>query len=62
MEKKLKITLKRSTVRRPWTQKQTVRALGLHRLHETRVIPDNPATRGMVRCVSHLLECEEVQE
>ncbi|MFZ5432858.1 MAG: 50S ribosomal protein L30 [Calditrichota bacterium] len=62
MEKKLKITLKRSTVRRPQVQKLTVKALGFHRLHETRVLPDNPATRGMINRVSHLLEWEEVQE
>ncbi|MDD5088855.1 MAG: 50S ribosomal protein L30 [bacterium] len=62
MEKKLKITLTRSTARRPWVQKQTVQALGLHRLHETRVLPDNPATRGMVRRVAHLVDCVEVQE
>lgn len=62
MDKKLKVTLKRSTVRRPHVQKLTVRALGFHRLHETRVFPDNPAVRGMINRVSHLLQWEEVQE
>jgi len=61
MDKKLKITLIRSTVRRPLKQKLTVKALGFHRLHETRLLPDNPATRGMISRVSHLLEWEEVQ-
>ena len=62
--KKLKVTLIRSTVRRPQVQKRTVDALGFHRLHETRLFPDNPATRGMINRVSHLLEWEaiEVQE
>lgn len=62
MEKKLKITLKRSTTRRPAVQKATVCALGFHRLHEVRVLPDNPAVRGMINRVSHLVVWEEVQE
>jgi large subunit ribosomal protein L30 len=62
MEKKLKVTLIRSTIGRPKTQKLTVEAMGFHRLHETRIFPDNPAMRGMVDSVSHLLKWEEVQE
>jgi len=61
MEKKLKITLIRSTVRRSQVQKRTVKALGFHRLHETRTMPDNPAVRGMIVKVSHLVKWEEVQ-
>jgi large subunit ribosomal protein L30 len=61
MDKKLKVTLIRSTVRRPKVQKLTVKAMGFHRLHETRLLPDNPATRGMVDRVSHLLEWEVVE-
>jgi large subunit ribosomal protein L30 len=62
MPNKLKITLIRSTIKRPQVQKRTVEALGFHRLHETRVIPDNPATRGMIARVAHLITWEEVQE
>lgn len=62
MPNKLKITLIRSTIKRPQVQKRTVEALGFHRLHETRVIPDNPATRGMIQRVAHLITWEEVQE
>jgi large subunit ribosomal protein L30 len=58
--KKLKVTLQRSTVRRPLKQKRTVKAMGFHRLHETRLFPDNPATRGMINTVSHLVEWEQV--
>jgi large subunit ribosomal protein L30 len=61
MEKKLKVTLIRSTVRRQLKQKRTVKAMGFHRLHETRLFPDNPATRGMINTVSHLLKWEEVE-
>jgi large subunit ribosomal protein L30 len=62
MAKKLKVTLIRSTIRRPRAQKLTVEALGFHRLQETRVLPDNPATRGMINQVSHLLRWEPVEE
>jgi large subunit ribosomal protein L30 len=58
--KKLKVTLERSTIRRPLMQKRTVKALGFHRLHETRIFPDNPATRGMINRVSHLVSWEQV--
>lgn len=62
MEKKLKITLTRSTIGRPLMQKRTVKALGFHRLHETRVFPDSAAVRGMLGRVLHLVQWEEVQE
>jgi large subunit ribosomal protein L30 len=62
MAKKLKVTLIRSTIRRPRAQKLTVKALGFHRLQEIRVLPDNPATRGMINRVSHLLRWEPVEE
>ena len=62
MAKKLKVTLIRSTIRRPRAQKLTVKALGFHRLQETRVLPDNPATLGMINQVSHLLRWEPVEE
>lgn len=62
MATKLKVTLIRSTIRRPKPQKLTVEALGFHRLHETRVYPDNPATRGMINAVSHLVRWEQVEE
>lgn len=62
MSDKLKVTLKRSTIGRQEVQKRTVKALGFHRLHETRILPDNPATRGMINRVKHLVECETVSE
>ena len=38
------------------TQKATLRALGLTRLGRVRVLPDNPAVRGMLRSIPHLVE------
>ncbi len=60
--KKLRITLKRSTIGRPPDQRATVRALGLRKLHQTVEKPNIPAIRGMVKKVIHLLEVEEVDD
>jgi large subunit ribosomal protein L30 len=38
-----------------------VEALGFHKLHQTRIVPDNPSMRGMVQKVSHLVKMEEVK-
>lgn len=62
MAKKLKVTLIRSTIGRQRVQKLTVAAMGFHRLQETRLFPDNPATRGMIHRVSHLVRWEQVEE
>jgi large subunit ribosomal protein L30 len=60
--KELRVTLVRSTIGRQEVQKRTVQALGFRRLHQTRVIPDNPSMRGMIRKVSHLVTVEEVSK
>ncbi len=56
----LRITLVRSTIGRPPDQGRTVRSLGLRRLHHTVLRPDQPAIRGMVQKISHLVKVEEV--
>lgn len=56
----LRITLVRSTIGRPSDQERTVRSLGLRRLNHTVVRPDQPAIRGMVQKISHLVKVEEV--
>ncbi len=61
-QKKLRITLVRSPIRYPRRQKLTVRALGLRKMHQTVIRPDNPAVRGMVFKVSHLVSVEEIEE
>lgn len=58
----LKITLVRSPIGYSKRQKRTVEALGLRRLHQSVVQPDNPAIRGMVRKVNHLVVVEEVAD
>jgi large subunit ribosomal protein L30 len=56
----LKITQKRSTIGRPPEQRRTIHALGLRRIGQSVVRPDNPSIRGMVFSVQHLVEIEEV--
>jgi large subunit ribosomal protein L30 len=55
MALKLKITLVRSAIDRPQTQKDTVRGLGLRKLHQTVVREDTPSIRGMIRKIQHLV-------
>jgi len=58
MAKQLKVTLVRSGINRPEPQKRTIRALGLNRMWQTSVLPDNLSVRGMIRSVSHLVKVE----
>jgi large subunit ribosomal protein L30 len=57
--KKLKITLVRSTIGFKSNQADVVRGMGLRRLHHTVELPDTPATRGMIHKVRHLVEVAE---
>jgi len=57
--KLLRITLVHSPIGYPLRQKRTVRALGLRRMHQTVEHPDNPAIRGMLASIPHLLRVEE---
>ena len=58
-EKTLKITLVKSPIGAVPKQRATVEALGLHKLHQTVVMPDNQAIRGMIWHVNHLVKVEE---
>jgi large subunit ribosomal protein L30 len=48
-----------SPIRRPDTQRQTLVGLGLNKMHRRRTVPDNPAVRGMIAKVSHLVRIVE---
>ena len=60
MEMKLKVTLKKSTIACLDNQIKTVKALGLHKIGQTVVKQDNPAMRGMIFKVKHLIKVEEL--
>ncbi len=58
---KLQITLVRSVIGRPETQRVTVKTLGLRKLNTTVVHNDSPAIRGMINKVSHLVSVTEIE-
>ena len=55
----LKITLVKSTIDAVPKHKKTIEALGLSKMHKTVELPDNAATRGMIKQVQHLVKVEE---
>ncbi len=57
--KGIKVTWVRSTIGHTQAARGTIRALGLHRLHQSVEIADTPENRGMLRRVAFLLEVEE---
>ena len=59
---KVKVTLKRSLIGRPETQRITVRALGLRKINSVVELPDNPAIRGQLHKVEHLIKVEEIAD
>jgi large subunit ribosomal protein L30 len=60
--KKLKITQTKSTIACLKDQKATIAALGLHKIGQTVVKNDDPAIRGMVFKVKHMVKVEEIEE
>jgi large subunit ribosomal protein L30 len=62
MPRYLRVTQKRSAIRRQERQKRTIRALGIHRLHESVEHRDSPQIRGMINTVRHLVEVEEIEK
>ena len=59
---KVTVTLKRSLIGRPETQRRTVRALGLRKINSVVELPDNPAIRGQLHKVEHLIKVEEIAD
>ncbi len=57
----LRITLVKSSIGYAKNQKDTVRALGLRRMHHTVEQQDVPSIRGMIHKVEHLVSVEEVK-
>lgn len=58
MATKLKVTLTRSGINRPYDQKATLTGLGLKRPNQSSILADTPAIRGMIRKVSHMVLVE----
>ena len=58
-DKKLKITLVKSTIGSGPKNKAIEEAMGLRKIGKSVVLPDNDATRGQIRQVNHLIKVEE---
>jgi large subunit ribosomal protein L30 len=54
----LRVTYRKSAIGYSQRQKDTIRSLGFTRLGQTVEVPDDPAIRGMVRHVRHLVVVE----
>jgi large subunit ribosomal protein L30 len=57
----LRITQVKSEIGTKRNQRETLRTLGLKRIHDVVVREDRPEVRGMVRTVTHLVTVEEVE-
>ena len=60
MGDQLKIRQVKSGLGAQRRQRDTLRALGLKHHQDQVIQPDNPAIRGMIHAVAHLVEVEEV--
>ena len=57
---KIRVRLTRSTIRCLPKQRASVRSLGLRKIGSSNELEDNPAIRGMIRVVAHLVSVEEL--
>ena len=55
----LRITLVKSPIGFSVRHKATVKAMGLHRMHQTVEQPDTPAVRGMIAKVAFMVKVEK---
>ncbi|NJL92984.1 MAG: 50S ribosomal protein L30 [Anaerolineae bacterium] len=58
-QKTIRVTLTRSPIGTLKSHKETVRRLGLRRMHQTVEHQDTPTIRGMIAKVNHLVTVEE---
>jgi len=55
---KVKVTLVKSVIGTLESHRACVRGLGLKRMHQSRVLEDTPAVRGMINKVNYLVKAE----
>mgnify|MGYP002621736543 CR=1 FL=1 len=59
---KLKVTLTKSLIGHPETQRKTVRALGLRKTNSSVIVEDVPTIQGQIFKVKHLVKVEEIKD
>jgi len=57
-DKKIRVTLVKSTIGCKAEHRATVRGLGIRRLYQTVEVQDTPEVRGMINRVSYLVRLE----
>ncbi|MBP3480105.1 MAG: 50S ribosomal protein L30 [Clostridia bacterium] len=57
----IKVTLVRSLIGRKGDQIATAKSLGLRKINDVSVQPDNAATKGKITKISHLVKVEEAK-
>ena len=62
MMARIKVTQIKSKISEKQNQRDTLRSLGLKRIGDTVVKPDNSVNRGYVKTVAHLVSVEEISE
>jgi large subunit ribosomal protein L30 len=58
-KKTLRVKQVRSGIGCPRSMRETLKALGLGRMHKISERPDSPETRGMIAKITHLVEVVE---
>lgn len=59
-EKTLKVTQVRSPIGGTANQRESLKALGLRKIRQSKQWPDTPQVRGLINTVRHLVTVEEV--
>lgn len=57
--RRLKVTLVRSIHGRLASHRACATGLGLRRMHQSVMVADTPANRGMIDKISYMVKCEE---
>ena len=58
-DKKVKVTLVKSLIGQVPKNKNIEQSMGLRKIGQSVVLPDNDATKGQVRQISHMVKVEE---
>ncbi|MBT4286406.1 MAG: 50S ribosomal protein L30 [Deltaproteobacteria bacterium] len=60
MSGQIKVKQVKSGIGFPRKQRETLKGLGLKKMHQTRILEDTPAIRGMINKINHLVTFEEM--
>jgi len=61
MAKKFQVTLKKSMIACPESQRNTIKGLGLRKINSTIELADNSANRGQLFKIQHMVEIKVVK-